>query len=476
MSIVGFPQNANWREAHEKLVEHKKKRAVLEYEEGELLLDAQRAAVHAHLGYATFEQYIDFLLGYSPRSTFERLRVARALRELPELTRAMREGEVSWSCVRELTRVAVTETEKKWLAAAKGRTVRQVEQLVSGHLPGDCPTDPARPEARRHVLRMEVSAETYALFREAQAKLRRDSAGRLDDDDLLMQMARQVLEGPRDEGRAGYQVAMSVCPKCNRGSVLARGEQVEVGPEVVEMASCDGQRLEEPVSAHVGGGARATQSIPPAIRRQVMRRDGGRCQVPGCQCSVYVDVHHIRLRSEGGTHDPEHMVVLCAAHHRAVHRGTLLLEGNVSGKLSFRHADGTLYGGAVSAEVAAACVEAQSALRGLGFGESQSRRAISHARQSGESGGTADELVRAALRYLRPQSCVREQRAAYHVCGPIGLGALCGAPVGQVRVTHPIAVPHTASRAVAPAWASRETVRAPFRRETGTAAWVTGAD
>jgi len=270
MSNLLVSEIADWRQAHERLVEQKKRRGGLDVEEGELLLEAHRAAVHAHLGYATFEQYIDFLFGYSPRMTSERLRVARALQELPSMARALREGELSWSCVRELTRVAVAETETQWLAAACGKAVRQVEQLVSGHLPGDTPDDPARPEARRHVLRMEVSAETYALFREAEGKLRRDSGGHLDDDGLLLLMARQVLGGPRDEGRAGYQVAMSVCPECARGKLVARGEQVEVGPEVVEMASCDAQRVGDVGDPHGDTqvvGHRARQSIPPKLRR-----------------------------------------------------------------------------------------------------------------------------------------------------------------------------------------------------------------
>jgi hypothetical protein len=65
--------------------------------------------------------------------------VAEALESLPEVGQALREGAVSWSCVRELTRVATPETESTWLARARGRTVREVEKLVSGHRPGSLP-------------------------------------------------------------------------------------------------------------------------------------------------------------------------------------------------------------------------------------------------------------------------------------------------------------------------------------------------
>ncbi|MHC4225678.1 MAG: hypothetical protein ACYSUN_16930 [Planctomycetota bacterium] len=467
MPAVTISESIDWRKAHERLVEHKERRAVLDYDEGELLLEAHRAVVHVYLGYATFEQYIDFLLGHTPRMTSERLRVARCLRELPELARALREGDINWSSARELTRVAVAETETEWLAAAEGKAVRQVEELVSGYLPGDSPSDLVRPEVRRHVLRMEVTAETYALFREAEGKLRRDSGGSLADDDALLLMARQILEGPKDEGRAGYQVAMSVCPECARGVIEARGEEVQVGPEVVEMACCDAQHIGDvgqSADTHVG---RATQDIPPAIRRQVMRRDGGRCQTPGCRCSLWVDVHHIRLRSEGGDHDPDLLLVLCAAHHRAMHRGALLLEGTVSSGLEFRHADGTRFGGPVHAETAAACLDAQAALRSFGFGESESRLAVAQAREDPQSSEVPGELLRAALRVLRPLS-VREGRVEYRVT-PTGLGERCVAPGDRVRRGRERIAPHTARRARAPAHGFSGEARPPSRREVGTA-------
>ena len=44
------------------------------------------------------------------------------------------DGELCWSAVRELVRVAIAETEKEWTEAAKGKTTRQVEELVAGQV------------------------------------------------------------------------------------------------------------------------------------------------------------------------------------------------------------------------------------------------------------------------------------------------------------------------------------------------------
>jgi hypothetical protein len=98
-----------------------------------------------------------------------------------------------------------------------------------------------------------------------------------------------------------------------------------------------------------------------------MRRDGGRCRVPGCRHAVFTDVHHLRLRSEGGENTIENLVTLCSAHHRAIHRGELVVEGTPSEGLVFRHADGTVYGAAPSPRNAELRAKAYRALTLMGY-------------------------------------------------------------------------------------------------------------
>jgi hypothetical protein len=391
---------SEWRAVHEALSRLARQRAGLDFEEGTWLLAAQRAGVHARLGYGSFFEYIERLFGYSPRLTHDKLRVAAALEGLPQLAQALREGMATWSSVRELTRVATPETERAWLGAASGQTAHQVERLVSGHRTGDLPNAPKTAGAERHVLRFEVSGEVLATFREALTKLRRDAAGSLDDDAALLLMARQVLGGPVDEGRASYQVAITVCEACQRATQTGRGEAVEVSADVAAMAHCDAQiiprahmgqadraRAGQPDRAHMGQpehvhmretelSQKATQMIPPAARRSVLRRDQRRCQVPGCRHATFVDVHHIRPREEGGRHEPENLLTLCSAHHRACHRGALSIEGSAPAALRFRHADGTDYGAALSPNAVDVQLRAFQALRSLGFGEREARLAL----------------------------------------------------------------------------------------------------
>ncbi len=335
--------------------------------------------------------------------------MAEALERLPALADALRTGNASWSTLRELTRVATSETEREWLAAARGKTVREVEKLVSGHRPGDLPGGTKDSSAERNVLRFEVSGDVLATFREAVAKLRRDAGGALDDDAVLLLMARHVLAETAEDGRASYQLTVTVCESCARATQTGCGEPVAIEPEIAEMVRCDAQQLGH-VNQKVPRHQRASQTIPPAVRRTVLQRDHHRCQVPGCRHATFVDVHHLRARSEGGHHDAENLLTLCGAHHRACHRGDLLIEKDPTGALEFRHADGTIYGKEPCPSALDVTPRALQALRNLGFGEREARDALHEARAHVGIGdekrceatnhGRVEGLIRSALELL----------------------------------------------------------------------------
>jgi hypothetical protein len=118
---------------------------------------------------------------------------------------------------------------------------------------------------------------------------------------------------------------------------------------------------------------------------------------------VFVDIHHLKPRSEGGDHDPDTLAVLCCAHHRAIHRGQLVVEGRVSTGLCFRHADGTTYGYSAHPRAVASFEEAFRGLRSLGFREGEVRAALQYvnAHPNVHSGASSvSDVLRHALAWL----------------------------------------------------------------------------
>lgn len=332
-----------WKRVHAELCRLARSKAAYDVEEAHWLVEGKRARVHEPLGFGTFLEYLERVFGYRPRLASEKLRVAEALEELPVLRQALGAGELSWSAVRELSRVVVEDTEGEWLDAAGDKTVREVEQLVSGRRRGDTPKTPADPGATRHALRYDVSGDTFAALRDARWAIELELGHSIDDDGFLRVLAHRAAGAEPEAGRAPYQVALTVCPQCERGTRDGAGVEVSVEPAVVEAARCDAQNVD---MTHVGN-ERATQDVPPRVRRLVMRRAHGRCQVPGCRAAKRLEIHHLRWRSRGGNHHPDNLAVTCSSHHAAVHRGALRIAGTAD-NLSFFHADGTVYGAAAS--------------------------------------------------------------------------------------------------------------------------------
>jgi hypothetical protein len=66
------------------------------------------------------------------REVRERVRIGRALRQLPRIEAAFIAGELSYSRVREVTRVAQSDTESEWLDCARHLDMRALERRVAG--------------------------------------------------------------------------------------------------------------------------------------------------------------------------------------------------------------------------------------------------------------------------------------------------------------------------------------------------------
>jgi hypothetical protein len=316
-----------WRVVDRALRDIAVRRAALDADEAQWLREAEALQIWRQLGMVSALDYLERVLGYAPRTAQDRLRVARALGALPELTAALAVGKLSHSAVRELTRVATPATEAAWIAAATGKNLRQIEELVADHRPGDRPDDPPDPEARMHVVRFELAAEAFALLRQARTVLDDEHGHNLPDNAFVTALCNAVLDGtPASEptGRAKFQIAVTVCERCGLGWQEGAGAQIAIDNAAVERAMCDAQHI-----GSIDGSApeRAHQDIPPSVVRLVWRRDGGRCRVDGCRSSRGLEVHHIVHRADGGNHDPLNLATLCSSCHLAHHRGALSISG-----------------------------------------------------------------------------------------------------------------------------------------------------
>ncbi|MYD99140.1 MAG: DUF222 domain-containing protein [Gammaproteobacteria bacterium] len=82
------------------------------------------------LGYCNLGNWLDHRCGLGPCASRERIRIARALARLPRIDAAFRDGILSYSKVRAITRVATRATEAMLLAIAGRSSAAQLESLV----------------------------------------------------------------------------------------------------------------------------------------------------------------------------------------------------------------------------------------------------------------------------------------------------------------------------------------------------------
>jgi 5-methylcytosine-specific restriction endonuclease McrA len=331
-------------------------------------------------GFSSCAAWLSWRVGLDLGAARERVRVARALATLPRLARALARGELSYTKVRALTRVATPETEERLLAVGHAGTACHVERIVRGWRRVDGIAE-ARETAQRHksralrvyqdedgmvVVRGRLVPEVGAVFMQVLAAARetlyqqarqQTFANPVDvsaetppleqqQADALGLIAESALHHGIDPGAPGerYQVVVHVDapvladPEAPGQSVLEDG--VHVSAETSRRLACDASRV---VMRHGRDGrvvevAARTRTIPPAIRRALHHRDRG-CRFPGCGTRLGQG-HHIHHWAQGGPTTLSNLAVLCRRHHRAVHEEGYQLVRLPDGELQFRRPDG----------------------------------------------------------------------------------------------------------------------------------------
>src|SRR5699024_133601 len=98
----------------------------------ELLGAFDQAQGWQHRGFVSASHWLSWRCGMTATTAREHLRVARALAGLPLITADFRAGELSYSKVRALTRVATAETEADLLNIARNASASQLDRFISG--------------------------------------------------------------------------------------------------------------------------------------------------------------------------------------------------------------------------------------------------------------------------------------------------------------------------------------------------------
>ena len=304
--------------------------------------------------------WLNFKCGLDLGAAREKVRVAHALPALPKIAAAMERGQLSYSKVRALTRVATPATEEYLLMIALHGTAHHVEALVRGYRRAQEAEELSRDAVQQQtrgvaawfdadgslVLRARLPALAGAMVMKALEAARErlprvaaqspDAAAPVHRErqraDALALMAEIFLQDPeRDLATADrHQIVVHVDAETLRTGAAGRCE-LEHGPsvpvETVRRLGCDASLvlLRESATGEPLDVGRKTRSIPPAIRRALNARDRG-CRFPGCTHARYLDAHHVEHWARGGATKLPNLIALCRYHHRRVHEDGVTIE------------------------------------------------------------------------------------------------------------------------------------------------------
>ena len=339
--------------------------------------------------------WLAWRVGMDAATAREKVRVARALGELPAIDEALRQAKLSYAKVRALTRVATPENEARLLDLALEATGAQLERLCRGYrsvLAADEGREPEERSVHQRALpggmvRLELvlSPDEVDLILRAIDRAREMHAKPAAAEAAAESVAEPAAEAAAPEptvepappapapavpvsaetpwpSRADGAVAMAESflaahPVSGTGGerfqVVVHLEQDALAPdgwlagtledgthvsaETLRRVACD-CGLVAATRGDAGGQrldiGRRARTIPPSIRRALMLRDHG-CVFPGCTHTRFLHGHHIRHWLHGGETSVENLLSLCWVHHRMVHEGGWKVARGADGKPAF---------------------------------------------------------------------------------------------------------------------------------------------
>ena len=186
------------------------------------------------VGFPSTAHWLSWRVGIDLVTAREKVRVARALEGLPRISEAFRQGKVSYSKVRAITRIGSRDNEEYLLYIAENGTTEHVERVVRGYRRA-CRVEGVE-EARRHqaerYLEMYPDEDGMVVIR---GRLPQEIAA------LLEKALEAAMEALKEEGRCGASEESCATPILPPNAGIAQpGIEVDPADDSAESSETSG--------------------------------------------------------------------------------------------------------------------------------------------------------------------------------------------------------------------------------------------
>lgn len=294
------------------------------------LMEIDSRRLYLGEGCASMFVYCTRVLHLSEGGAYNRIEAARAARTYPVILALFEESAVTLTAIRLLAPHLTEKNHRAALDAARHKSKREVEALVATLHP--------KPDAPALVRKLPVPRTTAAVAATPTVPV----APSIPLTALGSPESARHLSSPLEQAPARiaplapgrYRIQLTVSgethDKLRRAQALLRhaipsGDAASIFDRAIALLV---QELERRRFAETSNPRMFTESlvgnersrrIPAAVRREVWRRDGGRCAFVGregrCHESARLEFHHVEPYAAGGGSTVENLQLRCRAHN-----------------------------------------------------------------------------------------------------------------------------------------------------------------
>ena len=297
-------------------------------------MELDRRRLYLAEGCSSLFTYCTSVLHLSEHAAFGRIEVARAARRLPALLERLLDGSLTVTNARMLAAHLTVENHVAILEAARHKSKRDIERMIAELRPQpDVPSlvrrlpppkkleDGNPPSVAAAVVTTTLRPTDPAVCAEltdhvgstkpAPAAVRPPITP-LSPERYRVQLT--VSQSAHDHLRRAQDLMRHFIPTGDPAAIVERALAVLV--EQLERAKC----AATPSPRRSSGGATMSRHIPAAVRREVWRRDEGRCAFVGargrCAERGFLEFHHVTPFAAGGPGEAANIQLRCRAHNR----------------------------------------------------------------------------------------------------------------------------------------------------------------
>lgn len=277
------------------------------------LAELDRRQLYLELGFSSCFAFLTDCLRYTRSAAFRRSTAARLLARFPVVADYLADGRLCLTTLVELRDVLVEERLAEILDRAAGRTEEQVKELVAALRPRPAPLDLLRrlPEPRQTVTPAPPQPVDSSGPGESTAPR---PAPRIEPVSEELRVLRMTVGREFVADLQAVRAALShVVPDGNLEKVIHECVRRTLRAQLARRRGSDKPRK---TAARPPKG----RKIPVAVRREVWKRDEGKCAFVGsdghrCGSTDKAQFHHVDPYGKGGPPTVENVMICCRCHN-----------------------------------------------------------------------------------------------------------------------------------------------------------------